>query len=135
MVTKLKFERLFLLMNHTNMYIQVTFLEHFLSQNSHSKCFFSSWTEATWFNKLLFLEKQWLQSSDLRGFSCLWTEATCQFKSYEKIWKILKITAQTYHPKKMQKLNWHIFQYKKFFVKSKNRTLSLQIVSHGVPLG
>ena len=34
-----------------------------MSQNSHSKCYFSSWTEATWFNKLIFLEKHWLQRS------------------------------------------------------------------------
>ena len=50
--------------------------------------------------------------------------------------KIPKITAQTYHLQiKMHKLNKHIFQYKKIFVNSKNRTLSLQVVSNGVPLG
>ena len=36
---------------------------------------------------------------------------------------------------KMHKLNKHIFQCKKFFINSKNRTFSLKVVSHGVPLG
>ena len=35
----------------------------------------------------------------------------------------------------MHKLNKHIFQCKKFFINSKNRTFSLKVVSHGVPLG
>ena len=35
----------------------------------------------------------------------------------------------------MHKLNKHIFQCKKFFINSKNRTCSLKVVSHGVPLG
>ena len=36
---------------------------------------------------------------------------------------------------KMHKLKKHIFQCKKFFINSKNRTFSLKVVSHGVPLG
>ena len=80
MVTKVTFERLFLHMNHTKIYIQVTFFRTFVSQNSHSKCYLSSWIEATWFNKLIFLEKQWLQRSHLKGFSCLWSLLTCIFK-------------------------------------------------------
>ena len=36
---------------------------------------------------------------------------------------------------KMHKLKKHILQYKEFIVNSKNRTLSLQVVSNWVPLG
>ena len=36
---------------------------------------------------------------------------------------------------KMHKLKKHILEYKEFIVNSKNRTLSLQVVSNGVPLG
>ena len=36
---------------------------------------------------------------------------------------------------KMPKLKKHILQCKEFIVNSKNRTLSLQVVSNGVPLG
>ena len=81
MVTKFTFERLFLLMNHTNMYIQVTFLERFLSQNSHSKCFFFSWTEATWF-KLLFLENNGYKVHIWKAFLVNRSNMSIQF-----IWK------------------------------------------------
>ena len=80
MVTKVTFERLFLHMNHTKIYIQVTFFRTSVSQNLRSKCYLSSWIEATWFNKLIFLEKQWLQISHLNGIFCLWTILTFIFK-------------------------------------------------------
>ena len=138
MVTKVTFERLFLLMKPTNMYIQVAFYRTLFFSKFTFKMFLffmnrsNMVQQATLFRKTMVTKFMFFHSFCKRKNS---SRDTIKDNLSRKEKKIPKITAQTYHLQiKMHKLNKHIFQYKKIFVNSKNRTLSLQVVSHWVPL-
>ena len=117
MVTKYTFERLFLHMNHTNMYIQVTFFRTlFVTKFTFKMLLFfmnrsNMVQQANLFRKTMVTKFMFFHSICKRKNS---SRDTIKDNLSRKEKKIPKITAQTYHLQiKMHKLNRHIFQYKK----------------------
>ena len=117
MVTKVTFERLFLLMKPTNMYIQVAFYRTLFFSKFTFKMFLffmnrsNMVQQATLFRKTMVTKFMFFHSFCKRKNS---SRDTIKDNLSRKEKKIPKITAQTYHLQiKMHKLNRHIFQYKK----------------------